>query len=166
MRVAVVHDWLTGMRGGEKVLEALLELHPPAELFTLFHHRGRVSRLIEERPIHTAFTQRLPFARTHYRWYLPLFPLAVEQFDLDGFDLVISSSHCAAKAVVPRGRARHISYCHSPMRYAWDQFEAYFGKERIGSVRHAAARPVMRSAENDAPVKARRRLPSRPSGAR
>ena len=132
MRVALAHDWLTGMRGGEKVLDVLCELYPEAELFTLLHDRGSVAPRIEARRIHTSFVQRLPLASTKYRWYLPLFPAAIEQFDLDGFDLVISSSHCAAKAVIPRGGARHISYCHSPMRYAWDQFDAYFGPTRVG----------------------------------
>ena len=134
MKVALVHDWLTGMRGGEKVLEVLCELYPDADIFTLFHWRGSVSPTIERHRIHTSFVQHLPLARTHYRRYLPLFPLAIEQFDLDGYDLVISSSHCAAKAVVAPGRARHICYCHSPMRYAWDQFDAYFGPERVGAV--------------------------------
>jgi glycosyltransferase involved in cell wall biosynthesis len=128
-----VHDWLTGMRGGEKVLEALCELHPRADIFTLIHDRGSVSRSIESHRIATSFVQWLPFARSKYRSYLPLFPLAVEQFDLDPYDLVISSSHCAAKAVIAPGRARHISYCHSPMRYAWDQFDAYFGPQRVGA---------------------------------
>jgi len=133
VRVALVHDWLTGMRGGEKVLEGLCELYPAADIFTLLHHRGSVSARIERHRIETSFVQRLPFARTRYRSYLPLFPLAVEQFDLDPYELVISSSHCAVKAAVPPGRARHISYCHSPMRYAWDQFDAYFGPARVGA---------------------------------
>ncbi len=132
LRVALVHDWLTGMRGGEKVLEALCELYPDADIFTLFHDRGSVSPAIERHRIETSFVQRLPFARSHYRSYLPLFPIAIEQFDLDAYDLVISSSHCAAKAVVAPGRARHLCYCHSPMRYAWDQFDAYFGPARVG----------------------------------
>jgi glycosyltransferase involved in cell wall biosynthesis len=134
MRVALIHDWLTGMRGGEKVLEVLCELFPEADLFTLFHRRGSVSPAIERHRIHTSFVQQLPLAAAHYRRYLPLFPLAIEQFGLDGYDLVVSSSHCAAKAVVTPGRARHISYCHSPMRYAWDQFDAYFGPARVGPV--------------------------------
>ena len=133
MRVALIHDWLTGMRGGEKVLEALCELHPGADIFTLLHHRGSVSPAIERHRIETSFVQYLPLARSHYRRYLPLFPFAIEQFDLDPYDLVISSSHCAAKAVVPTGRARHLCYCHSPMRYAWDQFDAYFGPARVGA---------------------------------
>ena len=133
MRVALAHDWLTGMRGGEKVLEALCEIYPDADIFTLLHIRGSVAASIERHRIRTSFVQRLPASATRYRWYLPLFPVAVEQFDLDGYDLVISSSHCAVKAVVPRGAARHISYSHSPMRYAWDQFEAYFGPVRVGA---------------------------------
>ena len=133
MRVALAHDWLTGMRGGEKVLEALCEIYPQADIFTLLHVRGSVAPSIERHRIRTSFVQRLPASATKYRWYLPLFPMAVEQFDLDGYDLVISSSHCAVKSVVPRGAARHISYSHSPMRYAWDQFDAYFGPSRVGA---------------------------------
>ena len=134
MRVALVHDWLTGTRGGEKVLEALCAQHPDADIFTLFHERGSVSPAIERHRIRTSFVQRLPGADRHYRQYLPLFPLAVERFDLGPYDFVISSSHCAAKAVVPAARARHLCYCHSPMRYAWDQFDAYFGPARVGRV--------------------------------
>src|SRR6476660_9705831 len=119
MRTALIHDWLTGMRGGEKVLEVLCDFYPHADIFTLYHERGSVSPVIERHRIHTSFVQRLPLARTHYRQYLPLFPFAVEQFSLDPYDLVISSSHCAAKAVVAPGRGRHLCYCHSPMRYAW-----------------------------------------------
>ena len=134
MKVALVHDWLTGMRGGEKVLEVVCGLYPDADIHTLFHWRGSVSPAIERHRIHTSFLQHLPMARSQYRRYLPLFPFAIEQFDLDGYDLVISSSHCAAKGVVAPGRARHVCYCHSPMRYAWDQFDAYFGPERVGAV--------------------------------
>ena len=132
MRTALIHDWLTGMRGGERVLQALCGLYPDADIFTLYHRRGSVSPDIERHRIRTSFVQRLPMASTYYRQYLPLFPMAIEQFDLDAYDLVISSSHCAAKAVVAPGRARHLCYCHSPMRYAWDQFEAYFGPARTG----------------------------------
>ena len=131
-RVALVHDWLTGMRGGEKVLDALLQLVPDASVFTLLHTPGAVSERIEARRPRVSFVQYLPAARRRYRWYIGLFPAAVEQFDLDGFDLVLSTSHCAAKSVVVPGRARHICYCHTPMRYAWDQFDAYFGPQRVG----------------------------------
>ena len=144
MRVALVHDWLTGMRGGEKILEVLCELHPDADIFTLFHRRGTVAPAIERHHIVTSFVQRLPYAASQYRRYLPLFPLAIEQFDLDGYDLVISSSHCVAKSAVAPGRARHLCYCFSPMRYAWDQFDAYFGPDRVGPLASRwFYRPVM-----------------------
>ena len=144
MRVALVHDWLTGMRGGEKVLDAICELFPGAPLYTLVHLPGSVSRRIERRPIFTSFAQRLPRPGRFYRHYLPLYPVAVELFDLDAYDLVISSSHCAVKSVVTPGRAVHVCYCHSPMRYAWDQFEAYFGAAQVGRGASAVLRPVMR----------------------
>ena len=134
MRVTLVHDWLTGMRGGERVLEGLCRLFPDADIHALFHHRGTVSPIIERHRVYTSFLQYLPFARSHYRALLPLYPFAIEQFDLDASDFVISSSHCAAKAVIPAGRARHLCYCHSPMRYGWDQFEAYFGPARVGAL--------------------------------
>jgi glycosyltransferase involved in cell wall biosynthesis len=143
MRVAIVHDWLTGMRGGEKVLEALFGLYPDAALFTLVHRRGSVSPVIEGRRVRRSVVDRLPFSASRYREYLPLFPFAIEQFGFDDFDLVVSSSHCAAKSVVVPGRATHVGYCHSPMRYAWDQFEAYFGPARVGRAASAALRPVM-----------------------
>ncbi len=130
MRVALVHDWLTGMRGGEKVLELLLEAFPGAPLYTLLHVPGSVSQAIERHPIHTAFVQHLPAAARRYRHYLPLFPLAIESLDLGAYDFVLSSSHCVAKGVRLRRGARHLCYCHAPMRYAWDQYEAYFGERR------------------------------------
>ena len=103
-RVAIVHDWLTGMRGGEKVLEEICLLYPDATIFTLVHVKGSVSPVIERRPIRTSWVQRLPRAGRWYRHYLLLFPVAVESFDLDGYDLVISSSHCAVKSVDPARR--------------------------------------------------------------
>jgi glycosyltransferase involved in cell wall biosynthesis len=143
-RVALVHDWLTGMRGGEKVLEVLCQLYPQATLYTLIHVPGSVSPAIEQLPVRTSFIQRLPLARRQYRRYLPLFPWAIERLRLDDADLVISSSHCAAKAVRPPAGVRHLCYCHSPMRYAWDQFDAYFGASRVGKVRSGIARRVLR----------------------
>jgi len=142
-RVVLVHDWLTGMRGGEKVLESLCRLLPDSDLITLVHVRGSVSPLIEARRVRTSFVQHLPSPARLYRHYLPLFPTAIETFDLDDADLVVSTSHCAAKAVVATGRAPHVCYCHSPMRYAWDQFDSYFGPERLGRLGSAAARPVL-----------------------
>jgi glycosyltransferase involved in cell wall biosynthesis len=131
-KIALVHDWLTGQRGGEKVLEVLAELFPEAPIYTLFHVRGSQIPDIEKKDIRTSFLQRLPWAKRKYRFYLPLFPLAVELFDLQDFDLVISSSHCAAKGIIPRPDALHLSYIHSPMRYAWNQYFAYFSPRRLG----------------------------------
>jgi glycosyltransferase involved in cell wall biosynthesis len=142
-KLAIVHDWLTGMRGGEKVLEAVCERYPDAELFTLVHIKGSVSPTIERLRPHTSFIQRLPMVRRAYRAYLPLFPTAIEQFDLDRFDLVVSLSHCCAKSIVRTGRARHLCYCLTPMRYAWDQFDAYFGPKRVGRVPSAIMRRFM-----------------------
>jgi glycosyltransferase involved in cell wall biosynthesis len=141
--IALIHDWLTGMRGGERALLAFCELFPDADLFTLVQVPGATDPIIERRRVRTSLIQRLPFAGRLYRHYLPLFPIAIEQFDLDGYDLVLSTSHCAAKSVVVPGRARHLCYCLTPMRYAWDQFDAYFGPERLGRYGSAAMRPVM-----------------------
>ena len=143
MKVAIVHDWLTGMRGGEKVLEVLCERYPRAELFTLLHVRGSVSAAIERLPIHTSALQRLPGVRHYYRECLPLFPALIEQFDLEPFDLVLSSSHCVAKGAIVRPGTLHLCYCHTPMRYAWDQFDAYFGPARVGEAASAFLRPVL-----------------------
>ncbi len=126
IRVALVHDWLTGQRGGEKVLEVLAEIFPAAPIYTLFHFPGSQVDRLEARQIRTSFIQRLPFLRKRYRLYLPLFPLAVELFDLTDYDLVVSSSHCVAKGIIPGPDSLHLSYIHSPVRYAWNQYSAYF----------------------------------------
>jgi glycosyltransferase involved in cell wall biosynthesis len=130
VRTALVHDWLTGMRGGENVLEALAALFPSAPIHTLFHFPGSVSPALEAHEIRTSFVQRMPWIERKYRWYLPLFPTAIEDFDLGEVDLVVSSSHCVAKGVIPPPGAFHLCYCHTPMRYAWDQEHAYFPKRR------------------------------------
>ena len=135
-RVAVIHDWLTGMRGGESVLEGILDVVPEAEIFTLFHFAGSVSERIESRPIHSSSVQRLAERAADYRHLLPLFPRAVAEWDLRSFDLVVSSSHCVAKGVDPKGRP-HLCYCHTPMRYIWDRFDDYFPRSR--PLRRAAA---------------------------
>ena len=145
MKVALVHDWLTGMRGGEKALESLCELYPTADLFTLIHRRGSVSPTIEGMRLRTSWLQHLPRIDRYYRRCLPLFPFIIEQFNLDGYDLVISTSHCVAKSVIRPSRARHLCYCFTPMRYAWDQFEAYFGEKRLGKLRSGLMRSVMAS---------------------
>jgi glycosyltransferase involved in cell wall biosynthesis len=143
IKVALVHDWLTGQRGGEKVLEVLAEIFPRAPIYTLFHFKGCQAEIIESREIRTSFLQRLPFLKSKYRHYLPLFPLAIELFDLGGFDLVISSSHCVAKGAIPPPDGLHISYIHSPIRYAWNQYFAYFSPERLAFFSRRFVPPIM-----------------------
>ena len=141
VKVALVHDWLTGKRGGERCLEVFAELFPTADLYTLLHVPGSVSPAIENRRIVTSFIQRLPQAERRYRHYLPLFPAAVRAFDLRGYDLVLSSSHAVAKGVrVPVG-ALHVCYCFTPMRYVWDLYEDYFGP-RAGLAARVLMPPV------------------------
>ena len=137
-KIALVHDWLVGMRGGEKVLEVLCELFPEATLFTLVHRKGSCSPLIERMNIRTSFLQHLPLGQSHYQHYLPIFPLAARSLDLTGFDVVISSSHAAAKGVHVCNNSCHICYCHTPMRYIWDQYEQYFGPGRSSIVTRMA----------------------------
>ncbi len=144
MKTAIVHDWLTGMRGGEKCLEAICELFPDAALFTLLHRPGHLSPTIEDMDIRTSWLQRLPGRQAYYRHLLPLFPKAVESFDLSGFDLVLSSSHCVAKGAVPAAGALHLCYCYTPMRYAWDQYDHYFGTHRLGPVTGRIIPPLIR----------------------
>jgi glycosyltransferase involved in cell wall biosynthesis len=143
VKVALIHDWLTGMRGGERALLAFCELFPDADLYTLVQVPGATDPIIERRRVRTSLIQSLPFPGRLYRHYLPLFPIAIEQFDLDGYDLVLSTSHCVAKSVVVPGRTRHVCYCLTPMRYAWDQFDAYFGPARVGAITTAVMRPIM-----------------------
>jgi glycosyltransferase involved in cell wall biosynthesis len=139
LRVALVHDWLTGMRGGEKCLEVLCEMFPRADLFTLVHERGSVSPVIENRRINESWIARLPMGRRAYRWFVPFYPLAIESFDLSRYDLVVSTSHCAAKGAVTRADALHVCYCFTPVRYFWDLYGEYFGPGRSGAVARAVA---------------------------
>jgi len=127
-KIALVHDWLFHMRGGEKVLEVIAEIFPNADIYTLFLDSKGISSSLRSHAIKTSWLNWLPGRRDYYRWLLPLMPMAVECFDLKGYDLVISSSHCVAKGVkVPRG-VPHICYCHTPMRYIWFFEEEYFSK--------------------------------------
>ncbi len=130
LRVALVHDWLTGMRGGEKVLLSLARMFPDAPVYTLLHVPLSVDPEIEARQIHTTFLQHLPGIARSYRSYLPLFPAAAATLRLDAYDLVISSSHCVVKSVRTRPDATHVCYCHTPMRYVWDRYDDYFGSGR------------------------------------
>ena len=141
-KVALIHDWLTGMRGGERCLETLCDLLPRADIFTLLHMKGSVSKTIEGRRIRTSAIQTLPFATSRYRYYLPLFPWAIEQLTLDGYDLILSSSHCVAKGVKPPPHALHIAYVYTPMRYIWDMQEEYVSQGRMGPVSRLMLRAI------------------------
>lgn len=124
-RVAIVHYWLVNSRGGERVLDALCEMYPEADIFTHVYNPKKVSSTIRKHKVKTSFIQKLPFAVKHYQKYLPLMPLALEQMDLSEYDIVISSESGPAKGVIVRPDAVHISYTHSPMRYIWDQYHVY-----------------------------------------
>ena len=124
-RVAIIHYWLVTMRGGERVLERLLELFPQADIFTHVYDPDAMSDAIRAHRVQTSFIQNLPGARRHYQSYLPLMPMALEQLDLRGYDLVISSESGPAKGVIPAPDALHVCYVHSPMRYLWDHYHDY-----------------------------------------
>ncbi|MFP4104790.1 MAG: glycosyltransferase [Phycisphaerae bacterium] len=133
MRVALVHDWLTGMRGGEKVLARLAELTGARDIYTLLHVPGSCPSLTRNRRVHTSFLDDLPAIGRVYRHLLPAMPLAIERMDLSGYDLVVSSSHCVSKGFGGRGPSqRHICYCHTPMRYVWAVGEDY--RRRMGRI--------------------------------
>jgi len=142
LRIALVHDWLTGMRGGEKCLEVMCELFPDAPIYTLLHVKGAMSPLIESKTIHTSFLQRFPFVEQKYRMYLPLFPFAIEAFDFSDYDLLLSTSHCVAKGAKPRGDALHLCYCFTPMRYVYEMYDEYFGKGQAGMATRMAMKIV------------------------
>lgn len=130
MKVAIVHYWLVGMRGGEKVLEALLDVFPEADVYSHVIDENAVSEAVRRRYRGSSFINRLPFAKRLYQIYLPFMPLALEQLDLRGYDLVISSESGPAKGVIVDPEALHVCYCHSPMRYVWDMYHDY--RERSG----------------------------------
>lgn len=125
MKVAIVHYWLLNMRGGEKVLEHLIDLYPQADLFTHVFDSNAVSQKIRKTNVKTTFISKLPLSKRHYQKYLPLMPRALEQLDLSDYDLIISSESGPAKGIIPGPNSLHICYCHSPMRYIWDHYNTY-----------------------------------------
>lgn len=138
MKVALVHDWLTGMRGGERCLEAFLCIYPDADIFTLVHIPGTTSERIDRRVVATSFLNKVPGIRKLYKVFLPLYPLAAASFNFAGYDLVISLSHAAAKNVrVPSG-VPHVCYCFTPMRYIWDQAASY-----LKGIKYLCALPLI-----------------------
>ncbi len=134
MKVALVHDWLTGMRGGEKCLEVFCDIFPDAHLYTLICKKNMLSPSLKRMHIRTSHLQRFPFVEKYYRYLLPIMPAAMEQFELKGYDLILSSSHCVAKGIRKEKNTCHICYCFTPMRYIWDQSFQYFNKTNTGPV--------------------------------
>lgn len=145
MKTAVVHEWLVTYAGSEQVCEQMLRLFPDADLFSLVDFLPEDLRwFIQQRPVHTSFLQNLPFARRRFRAYLPLMPLAVEQFDLSGYDVILSSNHAVAKGVLTRADQLHISYVHTPIRYAWDLQQQYLqGSDLQKGVKAIAAQAIL-----------------------
>ncbi|WP_206239537.1 glycosyltransferase [Novosphingobium terrae] len=133
MRVAIIHYWLVQMRGGERVLEHLCDMYPDADIFTHVVNRAKLSPKLAARRIHTSWISRLPFATRHYQKYLPLMPAALEALDLSAYDLVISCEAGPAKGIITRPDAVHVTYCHSPMRYIWDQYHQYRRESGMGA---------------------------------
>ena len=128
-KVALVHEWLVDHSGSEKVLEQMLQVFPEADLFSLVEFLpDDLKPFIRHKEVTTSFIQKLPLARKHYRNYLPLMPLAVEQLDVSAYDVVISNSHAVTKGVITRSDQLHLCYCHSPVRYAWDLYHQYLGE--------------------------------------
>jgi glycosyltransferase involved in cell wall biosynthesis len=125
MKVAIIHYWLVGMRGGEKVIEALCEMYPQADIFTHVYVPGSVSDRIRRHKVIPTFINALPRAAKMYKNYLPLMPLALEQLDLRGYDLIISSESGPSKGIIPSSDALHVCYCHTPMRYIWNMYHDY-----------------------------------------
>ncbi len=145
-RVAIIHYWLVSMRGGEKVVEELCRMFPQADIFTLVYDRDRISDFLNSRNIHTSFLQKIPRSKRNYTKMLPLMPFALEHFDLQDYDLVISSESGPAKGIITRADALHICYCHSPMRYIWDQFHVYRrGVSWLGRTMMSLTAPVLRA---------------------
>lgn len=131
MKIAIIHYWLVGMRGGEKVLESICELYPNADIFTHVIDPDKISNKLKQHKIETTFINKLPFAKRYYQKYLPLMPLALEQLDLSEYDLIISTESGPAKGVITRPDATHICYCHTPMRYAWDMYHEYLRQQNF-----------------------------------
>jgi glycosyltransferase involved in cell wall biosynthesis len=136
MRIAIVHYWLVGMRGGEKVLEALCDLYPTADIYTHVFVPDALSKTITSHNVFTSFIARLPRATVWYKIYLPLMPLALEHLDLRKYDLIISSESGPAKGIIPPPHAVHVCYCHSPMRYIWNMYLDY--RSQAGSLSRPA----------------------------
>jgi glycosyltransferase involved in cell wall biosynthesis len=144
-KTAVVHDWLITYAGSERALEQILSSYPGADLFSLVDFLPREKRsFILDKKVRTSFIQSLPFAKKKYRSYLPFMPVAIEQFDLSGYDLIISSSHAVAKGVLTHANQLHVCYCYTPMRYAWDLYHQYLHEANLDrGLKGAITRMIM-----------------------
>lgn len=132
MKVAIVQEWLVTVGGSDKVVKAILDIFPDADIYTLVAKKEVCDELgIPWEKVHTSFIQKMPLGTKKHRAYLPLFPFAIEQFDLRGYDVVISSSHCVAKGVLTKADQLHICYCHSPIRYCWDMYNEYLEESHL-----------------------------------
>src|SRR4030065_1082896 len=130
-KIALVHYWLTGMRGGEKVVESICDIFPDVDIFTLVYDKNKISPSINNHKISTSFIQKFPFSRKKYQYYVPFMPVAIEQFDLSGYDIVISSESGIAKGVLTKPETCHFCYCLTPMRYLWNMYFDYLKNENI-----------------------------------
>lgn len=132
MKIAIVQEWLTSVGGSDKVVKAIYDVFPDADIYTLVSDKNVCFELgINYQHVHNSFIQKLPLAKTKYRFYLPLFPFAIEQFDLRSYDVIISSSHAVAKGIITDNNQLHICYCHSPIRYAWDLYHQYLEDSKL-----------------------------------
>ena len=145
LNVILCHDWLTGMRGGERVLEILCDAFPKAPIYTLIHNPVAISKKINDHEIRTSWLQNVPGIMTRYRYFLPLFPSAIEGMHLPNADLLISTSHCVAKGLRTKPGTKHLCYCFTPMRYAWTFHNEYFGGNSVKSLIARAVLPSLRN---------------------
>jgi len=139
-KIALVHHWLVGMRGGEKIAESLCNIFPNIDIFTLVYDKNKVSSIINSKKIQTSFIQKLPLSRRKHQLYLPFMPVAVEQFDLSGYDIVISIESGIAKGVLTKPETCHICYCNTPMRYLWNMYFDYLNNEKMGFLKKSFIR--------------------------
>ncbi|MEO8398893.1 MAG: glycosyltransferase family 4 protein, partial [Ignavibacteriaceae bacterium] len=133
LKTAIVHDWLVSYAGSERCVESFTNIFPEADIFTLFNFLTKEEEkiILKNKKPKTSFIQRLPGVKNNYRNYLPLFPYAIEQFDLSSYDLILSSSHAVAKGVLTNSNQLHICYCHTPIRYAWDLTHQYLRESNL-----------------------------------
>jgi glycosyltransferase involved in cell wall biosynthesis len=149
LNVVLCHDWLTGMRGGEAVLQILCEAFPNAPIYTLIHNSAAVSEKINAHKITTSWLQNVPGIMKNYRYFLPFFPGAIEGMTPPTADILISTSHCVAKGLIPRPGTKHLCYCFTPMRYAWTFYEEYFGRSPVKAMFARLVLPSLRKWDKD-----------------